>query len=887
MTNYRTRKPKGPPGRRLLLAAVLAFAPLLAAAPAAAQLPLGELGVGEPSGTRAPVPPATPEPIDEERIDDEPAGGDEPSHREQGGDHPGGDVDDDVTAAAAEQAVGNEEEAVAEAADSVVPSAGAAPRAFELEPAPPVTVGRIAVEGNDRVEEEAIRVRLKTRAGVPLDEAAVDADLRALYGMGFFDDVTVDLAERAGEWVLTFRVDERPLIREIAVTGSKKIDEEELEAAFKIRPNTIYDPNKVRAGIAEAKKLYEKKGYLDASIEPRQRDLGSNQIALTFDVEENKLIRVSRINLEGARAFSQRQLKGILQTKEKWFLSWATGAGNLDSDILKTDTERLVAFYYDNGYIDVKVDEPKVERRDDGLHVTIKIDEGPQFKIGTIGISGDTIPDMTRAREVLSLETGDVFRSSKLRADINALTEVYGDEGYAFVNVNPDTQVDAAAKTVDISYAVSKGPIVQIDKILISGNTKTRDKVVRREIELQEQRRFAGAKLRRSKLRLQRTGFFEDVNITTRKSDQEDQLDLIVDVKEGSTGTFSAGAGISSGETFLFNLRLQEINLLGRGHRLVFNADFGTLRRNISIDFTEPYLFDTEILMGVRAFNWEFEFDDFTRGGTGGTIRFLYPLTALGFQELVGFSLEDTRIGLEYRLEQTEIKDVDQFTSPLIRAEQGNSLISSLTPRIFRDTSNHPFNPTEGSIQDFSVEVAGLGGDARFVKFEGRLRWYFPIWASEDWGTFVFTPGATYNYGIGYDDQLELPLFERYFPGGINSIRGFDILSLGPVNTVTDSAGRVVSEDRIGGSQQFISNNEVVFPIVESLGLRGVVFFDAGNAFSAAQGFEIDEIRLSTGGGIRWMSPIGPLRIELGFPLNAKKVDDEQMVMFSFGGGIR
>ncbi len=358
-------------------------------------------------------------------------------------------------------------------------------------------------------------------------------------------------------------------------------------------------------------------------------------------------------------------------------------------------------------------------------------------------------------------------------------------------------------------------------------------------------------------------------------------------MKEGSTGTFSAGAAISSDQAFLFNVRLQEINLLGRGYRLVLNSDFGSRQRNLSVDFTEPYLFDTEVLAGFRAFNWQFEYDDFTRGGTGGAIRFLYPLTGLGFRNLMGFSLEDSRIGLEYRIEQTNIKDVDQFTSPLIRSEQGKSLISSITPRFFRDTSNHPFNPTEGSIQDFSVEIAGIGGDAQFVNVGARVRWYFPIWTSEEWGTVVVTPGARYDYGFGYGGRRELPLFERHFPGGINTIRGFDILSLGPVNTVTDSSGRVLRRDRIGGSQQFISNNELIFPIVESLGIRGVVFFDAGNAFSAARGFEFDEIRMATGGGIRWMSPIGPLRIELGFPLNAKEIDREQMVMFSFGGGVR
>lgn len=743
----------------------------------------------------------------------------------------------------------------------------------------------VTVEGNQRVEDGAILAVLRTRRGEILDEAKVDQDVRALFGMGFFADVEADLDAAAGR--LTYRVTERPYIRELRIEGNDKLDKDELEPALKVRPNTIYDPEKVRRGIDEAKKLYDKKGYLDAVITPRTEDKGGNEIALVYDIDEKKVVRVQEIVFEGLKAFPARRLKRYMQTSEEWFLSFFTGAGNLDKEVLNTDLERLTAYYYDNGYIEVKIDQPKVERKDDGLYVTLKIDEGSQYNVGKVSIGGDQLADMTRARESLSLEPEATFRSSKLRADITALTEIYGDDGYGFVNINPETEIDPAAKTVDVTYAVSKGPIVHIDKVLISGNTKTRDKVVRREIELEEQRRFSGSKLRRSQLRLQRTGFFEDVNLTTRKSDQEDQLDLIVDVKEGSTGTFSAGAGISSGEQFLFNVRLQEINLFGRGQRLVLNADFGQLRRNFSLDFTEPYFLDTEVLAGVRLFNWQFLFNDFTRGGTGGTLRFLYPLTALGFQNAFGFSLEDSRIGLEYRLEQAEISDVDAFTSPIIRAEQGKRLISSLTPRFLRDTSNHPFNPTDGSIQDFGIEVSGIGGNAKFIKAEALMRWYIPVWATEDWGTFVLSPGFHTEYGFGYGDSSELPLFERFFPGGINSIRGFDILALGPINDRTDGAGNLISRDRIGGSQQYITNNELIVPIVESLGLRGVVFFDAGNAFLASEGFDIDEIRMSTGAGIRWMSPIGPLRIEFGFPLNAQEGDDEQMVMFSFGGGIR
>ena len=743
---------------------------------------------------------------------------------------------------------------------------------------------RVVITGNRRVEEEAIRVQIRSQPGTRLNEATVDSDVRALYRMGFFDNIEAQLNEENGKWVLTYTVSERPLISEVHIDGNKKVSREDLDGAFKIRPNTILEPNKVRSGIDEAKKLYEKKGYLDAKITYTTKPVADDQVVLTYQVEEGKVVRITDLIFEGDRAFKPSELRKVMQTKEAWFFSFVTGAGNLDNEVLKTDIERLTAFYYDHGYIDVKIDEPVVQREKDGLKVTIKIDEGEQYKVGKVDIGGDLLPDMTKAQAKLSLAPGEVFRTSKLRDDISALTEVYGDEGYAFVNVTPDTAVDQADKTVDVTYKVSKGPAVTIDKIDITGNTKTRDKVIRRELRLQEQQRFSGSALRKSQERLRRLGYFEDVNITTRKTDSEDRLDLLVDVKEASTGSFSAGAGISSGENFLFNVRLSEINLFGRGQRLVLNVDFGQLRRNFSVDFTEPYFMDTELTAGVSLFKWQLFFDQFTRGGTGGSVRLLYPFTALGWTSLAGYSLEDTRLGLEYRLEEADISDVSTTAPTVIQTAQGHSLTSGLTPRIFRDTRNHPFDPTSGSLQDVSFEWAGLGGDSKFIKVEGRGRWYYPFYKSPTWGTFVFSFGSNIGYGRGYSGERELPLYERYFPGGINSVRGFRILSMGPKNIVINALGQGLSRDPIGGSSQLIFNNEIIFPIVESLGLKGVVFVDAGNAFSASQGIDITDMRVSSGGGFRWLSPIGPLRIEVGIPINPHIGDDKQTVMFSFGG---
>jgi outer membrane protein insertion porin family len=743
---------------------------------------------------------------------------------------------------------------------------------------------RVVITGNQRVEGEAIRVQLRSQPGTRFNEETVDHDIRALYHMGFFDNVEAELNQEHGLWVLTFHVTERPLIKEVKIEGNKKINREDLDAAFKVRPNTIFDPDKVRVGIEEAKKLYEQKGYLDAQISYETTQMGENQVSLVYKIDEGKPVRITKIVFEGVRAFTPGQLKGVMQTKEKWFLSFITGRGNLDNEVLKTDVERLTAFYYDHGYIDVRIDEPVVERTAKGLQVTIKIDEGDQYKVGTVDIGGDLLPDMTQAREKLSLKPGEIFRTSKLRDDINALTEIYGDQGYAFVNVTPDTEANRAERLINVTYKVSKGPEVYIDKIDITGNTKTRDKVIRRELELGEQERFSGSKLRRSQERLRRLGFFEDVNITTRRAESEDKLDLLVDVKETSTGAFSAGAGISSGEDFLFNLRLSEINLFGRGQRLVLNADFGQIQRNFSLDFTEPYLMDTELTAGLSLFNWQLIFDEFTRGGTGASVRALYPFSALGWDKLGPLSLIDTRFGLEYRIENAEITDVAVDAPTAIRTEEGSSLTSSITPRLFRDTRNHPFDPTSGSMQDLSFELAGVGGQSKFIKAEARGRWYFPLYKSRTLGTFTFSTGSTFGYGLGYGGERELPLFERYFPGGINSVRGFRILSLGPRNAVSDAYGRLLHSDPIGGSQELIFNEEVIFPIIEALGLKGVVFFDAGNAFLAAHGIDFNEMRMSTGGGLRWLSPIGPLRIELGFPLNPHPDDDEETVMFSFGG---
>ena len=751
-------------------------------------------------------------------------------------------------------------------------------------------IAAVRIEGNARVDEEAIRIHIQTRPGQAVDRNTIDTDVRAIYAMGFFENVEVERTDGAEGQVVVFRVRERPQITSVAIEGTKKLRSEDVEAALKIRPHTILDAEKMRKGIADAKKLYEEKGYLDATITPKIEPVAGaeNEIALTYVVEEGKIVRIQEIEIEGNTAFSDRKLKRVMTTSEENLISRFTGAGVLNAEALKTDTERLTAFYYDDGYITVRVDEPRVERRDDGLYVTIKIAEGDQFKVGAVGFKGDVRDDLQLSKD-LELATGDTFRTSKLRQDILKITDRYGDVGYAFVNIEPETEIDQDKKTVDVNYKIDQGPEVQIDKILITGNTKTRDKVLRRELKVQEQERFSGTKLKKSRDALNRLGFFQEVNLTTQRGRSEEKLNLQVDVKEGQTGSLTAGAGFSSADSLLFNARIQENNLFGRGQRAVLNADFGSRRQNFIGSFTEPWLFDIPLTTTFDAFRWRLDYDDFTRGGTGLGLRVLYPLTALGYEKLFDrFSLDEVRIGAEYRFEQAEITDINRRSPPTVVASEGTSVTSSIRPLISRNTLNSLFDPTRGSAQEFSVEYAGLGGESEFVKVDAKTRHYWPVYKSPALGTFVYSIAGQLGYGRGFAGVIghELPLFERYFPGGINSVRGFKTRTLGPREPVFDPQGKEINTDPVGGSRQLIVNNEFIFPIVEPLGLKGVVFFDLGNSWLDSDGWAIDDLRYAAGAGVRWQSPLGPIRIEFGFPLNRKKHDKTTVVLFSFGAPL-
>lgn len=752
-------------------------------------------------------------------------------------------------------------------------------------------VKEVRIQGNVRVEEDGIRVYVRARAGEPFDPGVVDQDVKAIYRMGFFDDVRAELSP---DGVLTYWVREKPYVREVKIQGNEHVSKDKIESALGVSPRTILDRVKIAEGIQKVRKLYLEQGYVNAQVDFAVSLEENNQAIVLVEIAEGRRLLIERISFEGNRAFTDSELKGLMSTKERWFLSFITNRGVLDHDVLTNDVAILSSHYYDHGYINHKIDEPVILRHREGLEVVVRIEEGEPYRVGKVEIGGDLIEAGEALLKRVNLTTGQIFRGSRLRGDIATLKELYADRGFAFAQVEPITKVHAEEKNIDVALVINRGPPVYFNRVVVSGNTKTRDKVIRRELAAAEQDLFSGKKIKESRNALQRTGYFEDVQLTTKRTDQPDAVDLLVDVKEGPTGTFSIGAGYSSGDQFIFSTSISERNLFGRGQGIHGTFDLGTRRQDFIVGFTEPYLYDTPLTFGLDAFNNEREFNDFDQRRTGFGVRTSYPLKRLGLPFLRRLDgdptyerpyyvyhplIEHARGGMRYELTRETISDVSSTATTAIRDEKGTSWTSSLTPNLSYDSRDHFFNPTEGVFSDLAVKVAGLGGDNHFLKTDARGRWYYSFLKDPRWGgTYTFALGGALGYGVGFEKRpngkKDLPLFERYFPGGMNSVRGFAERSLGPKE----------GNDVVGGDKQAVLNVELLFPILEQYGLRGVAFFDMGQAFARSETFDLGEFRRSLGVGARWLSPFGPLRVEFGFPLNKKSGDDTSVVGFSLGG---
>ena len=763
----------------------------------------------------------------------------------------------------------------------------------------PVKVKEVKIAGNVRVENDGIRLHLKARPGDVFDSAVVDQDVKAIYRMGFFDDVGAELSP---DGVLTYAVKEKPYVRELKIQGASQVGRDKIETALGVTPRTILERRKVAEGVEKVRKLYNEQGYVNAKIDYAVSVESNNQAVVVLDIIEGSRLLIKKITFEGNEAFSGSDLRGLMATKEEWLFSFITNRGVLDRDILTNDVAILANHYYDHGYIDHKIDEPVVLRGRNGLELIIRVHEGEQYRVGKVELGGDLIQDGRQLLQQVKITEGQIFRGSRLREDIATLTDTYSNKGFAFAQVEPVTKVDPQQKKVDVALLINKGPPVYFNRVLVAGNTKTRDKVVRRELLATEQELFSGTKITQSRNALQRTGYFEDVQLTTKKTDQPDTVDLVVDVKEGSTGTFSLGAGFSSGDGFIFNSSVSEKNLFGRGQGLSGSFAIGSSRQDFVVSFTEPYLNDSYMSLGFDAYNTKREYTDFDERKLGFGVNTSYPLKHFKFP-FFGRGRPDStkgsdylesdppltlwdymRGGMAYELYREKISGVDSDAPLSIADEKGTSITSAVTPNLSYDSRDHFFNPTEGTKSAFATKFAGLGGDNVFIRSDLSGRWHYPLLKDAKWGgAYVLALGGALGYGVGLQErnngEKDLPLGERYFIGGINSVRGFADRSIGPRECNSEGKNCEV----IGGDRSAVLNAELLFPVMEQYGLRGVAFFDMGTSFAGSDGFSFSDFRRSVGVGARWMSPFGPLRVELGFPLSKKSYDETSVLGFSIG----
>ena len=744
-------------------------------------------------------------------------------------------------------------------------------------------VEEVRVEGNNRIEVDAIKRQVQTKSGSIYKDSQLSADLKAIFNMGYFDDLRVETESGPKGINITFHVKEKPTVRRITIKGNLKYNDEEIKENLTITTGAILNIFKVRSNIEQIEALYKEKNYHQVAVDYKVLPQDKNQADIEFIIDEGPKVYVTSIQFEGSKSFKPKKLKKQIQTSEKGFFFWLTSSGDLDRTKLDQDAALLDNFYSNQGYLRVRVADPIVEIKEEGIHITFKIDEGDRFKMGSIDITGDLVVPKDELMKQLSIGDVTYFNREKLRTDVIALNDIYGNHGYAHSEVKPMVNEDPQRLIVDVTYHIQKNQEVYFENIFINGNTRTRDKVIRRELRVFEKERFDGAALKRSIRNLYRLEYFEDIKVNSLKGTKDDQMVLKIEVAEKPTGTFSIGAGFSTEEGVYTVGSVSQRNFLGRGQTLKFSGEIGGSTSRYNLSFTEPWLFDKPLSTTIFAYNQEKEYDEYDRESLGGGIGVSHPVW------------DYTRVYFTYSFDSSDVTDITDAADDTIKELEGTNVTSSVNVAIGYDSRDRAFNTTKGSKHRLSYEYAGLGGDVGFNKVLLDSGWYFPLFK----GVIGFVRGKG---GIveENDDAKILPDYEKFYLGGINSIRGFDFRGIhltniktvtstdpgidGIVGTGDDIVTTDTVETKVGGTKMVQFNFEIIFPISPENGVMGVVFYDAGNVYG--DDFELGDLRRSAGLGLRWLSPLAPIRIEYGKVLDQREGEEDGQWEFSMGGNF-
>ncbi|MGE3290967.1 MAG: outer membrane protein assembly factor BamA [Geminicoccaceae bacterium] len=725
-------------------------------------------------------------------------------------------------------------------------------------------ISRVVVEGNQRIEPSTVESYLAIRAGEPYDAQKVDDSIKSLYATGLFEDVAIQLQ---GDQ-LVVRVTENPIINRIAFEGNKRLDTKVLESEIQLRPRVVYTRARVQNAVNRILELYRRNGRYAAKVEPKIIELDQNRVDLVFEISEGPTTGIGGIAFIGNEAYSDSTLRGVIQTRETAWYRFLSSDDTYDPDRLSFDEELLRRFYNARGYADFQVISAVAELTPDGksFYITFTLEEGPQYTFGEVKVD-TTLEDLgvEQLERLVATESGETYDADEVEATIQALTDEVGRLGYAFVDIQPQLRKDPEKLTVDLTYQINEGQKVYVERIDISGNVRTLDKVIRREFRLAEGDAFNTALLRRSQQRLRNLGFFESVDITTEQGSAPDKVVIKTKVVERSTGELSFGAGFSTDDGVLGDIRLSERNFLGRGQDLRANLTVSQRRQQIDISFTEPYFLDRDLAAGFDLFDSRTDFQresSYDESSLGGTLRLGYPLT------------ENLRHAVRYTLRDDEIHNVDDDASVFIKDEEGSQTTSLVGQTFTYDRRDQRFLPSEGYYLRLDQDLAGLGFESKYIRNETRLEYYYPIFPDV---VFNLSGSAGYIHGIlGEDVHLQ----NRFFIGGTN-LRGFQFGGVGPRDSETD--------DRLGGNLYYVGSGEIRFPLglPDELRIFGRAFVDAGSLrdidVSGPTLDKSDGLRVGAGVGLSWLSPLGPLAVDFAQAVKKEDKDETEFFRISFG----
>lgn len=732
---------------------------------------------------------------------------------------------------------------------------------------------QIQIEGNNLISDAKIVSQIRVKAGQPYSDIIVDQDIKNLYQTGYFEDISTDIKETPEGVILTFKVKEKPVVNKISIVGQRHIRETQILEVIGIEgleEGGFIDDYRLRQAVRKIEGLYAQRGFSQAKIEYQVNPVEEGKVDLDFIITEEGLIKVRAVNVKGNETFSDNQIRKLMKTRRAWLFN----RGIFRESQFKDDLGRITAFYHQEGFTDMSLD-PDIEYRREGVYITLNIQEGERYYLGSIEIKGNKEIATAKIYSSLTLSEDDVFSEAAVYYGASEIRQLYVDHGYIFAQADPVSVLNLETGRVDLTYNITEGYVAYVEDIQIRGNVKTKDIVIRRELEVYPAERFDGEKLRKSRQNLENLGFFEEIRILREPGSKRDKVDLIFEVQEAKTGYFSFGGGYSSIDAFIGFVELRQRNFdyrnwstfTGAGQDLSLKAEMGTVTSRYQLSFTNPWIFDRPVSFGFDAYRKGHDKDSgsgysYSEKITGGALR-------------LGRRLTDRTSGrVTYRFDNVKISDVDDDASDPIKDEEGSYNLSSGELALIYDSRDSVFSPRSGIYFSNTFQLTGsfFGGDKDFSKFFSRLSLYFPAFNDS-----VLETRFRAGWAETFSDTSKVPIYERFFAGGAGTVRGYRERKVGPIDDNSD--------DPLGGEALFVANIEYTYPLIDFL--KVAVFYDIGNVWDKSSNFfksESDrkEFYSSIGLGLRVNTPIGPVSVDYGWPLDLEPGETSKSGRFHF-----